>query len=269
MSRLRAILVDDEALARRGLALRLADNPAVEIVAQCANGPEALEAIARLSPDLMFLDIQMPGMSGFDVVCELQAESTPMIVFVTAFDEYAVQAFRVHALDYLLKPIEDQQLQEAVQHALKLHQRRDATLTKEKLMELISGIEGHERSEASLPDADPGDTRPWPSRLTIKDGNDFHFVAVADIQWVDAAGDYMCVHASGKTHIMRITMKQLEASLDPAVFSRVHRSTLVNTHSIAGAQAVDNGEYLLTLVDGRQLKVSRSYAPKIRSLLLD
>ena len=269
MNKLRAIIVDDEQLARRGLQLRLANIPELEVVGQCANGPEALEAVARLSPDLIFLDIQMPGMSGFDVVCKLQAESMPMVIFVTAFDEYAVQAFRVHALDYLLKPIEEEQLEAAVQRALDHRQQKDSEFTKGKLMELLSDIQGGGDGPASLCDADSTPSRQWPNRLTIKDGSDFHFVPVADIQWVDAAGDYMCVHTSDKTHIMRVTMKQLEESLNPELFCRVHRSTIVNTNCIAGAQAVDNGEYLLTMLDGGQLKVSRSYGPKIKSLLQD
>lgn len=264
MSTLRAIIVDDEELARRGLALRLADIPEVEVVAQCANGHEALDAIPRLAPDLIFLDIQMPGLSGFDVVCELQAVTMPMIVFVTAYDEYAVQAFRVHALDYLLKPIEEPQLREAVARAVSQRQRQDAVLTKEKLLELLGDTRG---ADAAV-ESDAGGGR-LQGRLSIRDGSEFQLVPVEDIQWVDAAGDYMCVHTSDKTHVMRTTMKQLEASLSPELFCRIHRSTIVNINCIAGAQAVDNGEYLLSMVDGRQLKVSRTYSPRIRDLLLD
>ena len=263
MSRLRAIIVDDEELARRGLALRLQDIPEVEVVAQCANGHEALDVIPKLAPDLIFLDIQMPGMSGFDVVCELQAVTMPMIIFVTAYDEYAVQAFRVHALDYLLKPIEEPQLREAVAHAVSQQQRRDAVLTKERLMQML----GDGGTDAAM-GSDTGGGR-WQDRLTIRDGSEFQLVPLEDIQWVDAAGDYMCVHTRDETHVMRTTMKQLEASHSPELFCRIHRSTIVNINCIAGAHAVDNGEYLLTVRDGRQLKVSRTYSPRIRELLLD
>jgi len=265
MSTLKTIIVDDEKLARRGLALRLKDIPQVEIIAECANGPDALKAIAEHAPDLVFLDIQMPGMSGFEMVCELQADIMPMIVFVTAFDQYAVEAFKVHAVDYLLKPIEVERLREAVERAVSRHAQRDSTDIKEQLMQLMQGMPGTGVGQPVVQDKAPSQS--WPERLTIKDGSDFQFVKIADIQWVDAAGDYMCVHAGGKTHIMRTTMKQLEATLNPDTFLRVHRSSIVNANYIAGAQTCLNGEYLLTLEGGAQLKVSRSHAHRIKSLL--
>lgn len=267
MNKLRTIIVDDENLARRGLSLRLANMPEVEIVAECQNGEQALSAIAEHSPDLVFLDIQMPGMDGFAVVEQLQADNMPMIVFVTAFDQYAVDAFRIHAVDYVLKPIDDERLQEAVQRALTHRQQQDSARDKAKLLDLVMGMTG--ASASSVEQMADGGRQPksWPEKLSIKDGSDIQFIRVADIQWVDAAGDYMCIHAGGKTHIMRITMKQLEDMLDPAHFLRVHRSTIVNAAGISRAQTLNNGEFLLTLEAGQQLKVSRSYRDKVKHLI--
>ncbi|MFN2168003.1 MAG: LytR/AlgR family response regulator transcription factor, partial [Anaerolineae bacterium] len=264
MSKLSTIIVDDENLARRGLSLRLATIPEVEIVAECRNGQEALAAIAEHSPDLVFLDIQMPGMDGFAVVEQLQADTTPMIVFVTAFDEYAVDAFRIHAVDYVLKPIDEERLKEAVKRALTHREQQDSAREKEKLLELVMGITG--ASATSLEELAEEELAPrkWPEKISIKDGCDIQFIRVNEIQWVDAAGDYMCIHAGGQTHIMRITMKQLEALLNPEQFLRVHRSTIVNAGGITRAQTLNNGEYLLTLEGGNQIKVSRSYRDKVR-----
>jgi two-component system LytT family response regulator len=264
MTPLRAVVVDDENLARRGLALRLANIAQVEVIAECANGQDALQVIGTEFPDLVFLDIQMPGMDGFDLVCELQADAMPLIIFVTAFDQYAIDAFRIHAVDYLLKPIDEERLQEAVERAVERHAINSGD-SKERLLALASGRD--ESSAAKELVADIPSARAWPERLTIKDGSEFQFIKIPDIQWIDAAGDYMCVHAGGKTHIMRTTMKQLEASLDPSVFIRVHRSSIVNANSIATATTHLNGEYVLTLEGGARLKVSRSYRERIKSLL--
>lgn len=267
MKPLSTIIVDDENLARRGLSLRLEKMPEVSIVAECHNGEQALQAIAEHTPDLVFLDIQMPGMDGFTVVEKLQADTLPMIVFVTAFDQYAVDAFRIHAVDYVLKPIDDERLAEAVARALEHREHQSTSREKAKLLELVMGITG--ASASSVEQMVDGEipTQGWPEKITIKDGCDIQFIKVNDIQWVDAAGDYMCLHANGSTHIMRITMKQLEAMLNPAQFLRVHRSTIVNANGIARAQTLNNGEYLLTLESGNQLKVSRSYRDKVKHLM--
>ena len=263
MSPLNAIIVDDEELARRGLSLRLQQLPEVDVVAECANGEEALLAIAQHTPDLLFLDIQMPGMDGFEVVEKLQGDTMPLVIFVTAYNEYAVEAFKIHAIDYVLKPIEDDRLHEAVQRAA-MH--REQAADKERLVKLIMSMTGGSAASVEAL-TDGGSRNAWPERITIKDGSDIQFVRVADISWIDAAGDYMCIHAAGTTHIMRITMKQLEDMLNPAVFLRVHRSTIVNGRVISGAQTLSNGEYLLNLEGGTQLKVSRSYKDRIRQFL--
>jgi len=263
---LRALVVDDEALARRGLKLRLADIDDVEVVAECRNGRQALAAIASESPDLVFLDIQMPGLDGFDVVRELQSDSMPLIVFVTAFDQYAVSAFEVHAIDYLLKPVEQPRLEEAVRRARSLVDAKKATDHKARLMNLIVSMTGHPESAIEAMAEHRGETR-YPPRLTIRDGANVTLVPVTDVEWIDAAGDYMCIHAQNKTHVMRVTMKQLEALLDPALFLRVHRSTLINAQHVVGLTAHDNGEYFVTLTQGARLKVSRGHRDRIARFL--
>ncbi|MFK7829733.1 MAG: LytR/AlgR family response regulator transcription factor [Congregibacter sp.] len=267
MKALSAIIVDDEHLARRGLSVRLQQLPEVDVIAECSNGIEALHAVAKHTPDLLFLDIQMPGMDGFEVVEKLQGDAMPMVIFVTAYNEFAVDAFKVHAIDYVLKPIEDDRLHESVQRALQHREQEFSSAGKEKLMKLIMSMTGESAAGIEAL-AETGKTDSWPEKITVKDGSDIQFIRVVDISWIDAAGDYMCIQASGKTHIMRITMKQLEAMLNPAVFLRVHRSTIVNSRHITGAQTLSNGEYLLNLEGGSQLKVSRSYKDRIREFLV-
>ncbi len=267
MNQLRAIIVDDESLARRGLALRMQQIPGVDVVAECANGQEALAAVAEHSPDLLFLDIQMPGIDGFEVVRKLQTDNMPMVIFVTAFDEYAVDAFKIHAVDYVLKPIDDDRLHEAIERARLHHQQEESERMKQRLMELMMGMTGASASTIEDMAQDGSTPRKWPDKLMIKDGSDIRLVRSSEIQWVDAAGDYMCIHAGDSTHIMRITMKELEGMLNPATFLRIHRSTLVNTNAITGAQTLGNGDFTLTLEGEVQLKVSRGFRERVRELL--
>jgi two-component system LytT family response regulator len=263
---LRALVVDDEPLARRGLKLRLADVADIEIVGECHNGREALASIARHTPDLVFLDIQMPGLDGFDVVRELQSDSMPLIVFVTAFDRYAINAFEVHAVDYLLKPVEQPRLEEAVRRARSMVDATKALDHKARLMNLIVSMTGHSESTIESLAEHRGEHR-YPARLTIRDGTNVAIVQVRDIEWIDAAGDYMCIHVGHTTHVMRVTMKQLEALLDPASFLRVHRSTLINAEHVVGLAAHDNGEFFVTLSQGARLKVSRGYRDRVARFL--
>lgn len=267
MQRLSTIIVDDENLARRGLAIRLQHLPQVDVIAQCANGAEALQAIAEHSPDLVFLDIQMPGLSGFDVIGQLQSDNMPMVVFVTAYDEYAVEAFKVHAIDYVLKPIDDDRLHEAVERAVAHHVQKASVRSKSKLIEMLMSMTGASASDVEQMAQVSGAVNRWPEKLSIKDGTDITFIKVKDIHWIDAAGDYMCIQSGGKTYIMRITMKELLALLDPSKFLRIHRSTIVNTSHIVAAQTLSNGEYMLTLECESQLKVSRSYSDAVKHLL--
>ena len=265
MPRLRTLLVDDEPLARRGLKLRLEDHPGLELLGECSNGEEALRAIAEQSPDLVFLDIQMPGVDGFEVVRRMQGDTMPMVVFVTAYDEYAVEAFEINAVDYVLKPVDDDRLSTAIDRAIEHHGKQSLEDHKRNLVNACMQLSG--ANEATVEDIARGGSSAYPEKLSIKDGDEVSLVPVGDIDWVDAAGDYMCVHAQGVTHIMRITMKQLEELLNPVQFLRIHRSTIVNINRIRGAQSIANGEFLLTLDDESRLKVSRSYRDRIKELV--
>lgn len=266
---IRAIIVDDEELARRGIEIRLAAHTDVTIVGMCENGREAIEAVAREKPDLMFLDIQMPGMSGFDVLARLPHDALPMIVFVTAFDRFALEAFEAQALDYLLKPINDTRFTQALERVRSLWRQRTAIAQRDKLMELIAqtkgtgSLDGEEIQRQLAAAVGPE----YPEVLPIRDDNGTVRLDVSRIDWIDAAGDYMCVHADGRTYVLRETMKSLEAILDPKIFQRVHRSTIVNIQRVRRLRPHTNGEYFLTLDDGQEIKLSRSYRDRVDQLL--
>lgn len=266
---IRALIVDDEELARRGLEIRLRGHPDIQIVGQCTNGREALNAIAELQPDLMFLDIQMPGLSGFDVLSRVPQESMPMVVFVTAYDRYALDAFEAHALDYLLKPINDVRFQQALTHIRDHWAQRNALAQREKLMSLLAQTRGaSELDEQTLREQiDAARQERYADILPIRDDTDTVRLKVATIDWIDAAGDYMCVHAEGRTYVLRETMKSLSAILDPKIFQRVHRSTIVNVQRVRRLRPHTNGEYFLTLEDGQEIKLSRSYRDRVDQLL--
>ena len=265
---IRAIIVDDEPLARRGLELRLGEAADVEIVRQCANGREALAAITELQPDLMFLDIQMPGMSGFDVVKQVPQESLPMIVFVTAFDRFAIEAFEAHALDYLLKPVDETRLERALDRVRAQYQQRQAVAQREQLMAMLADLTGKGEIEpGSVPGVVGVAPRRYATMLPIRVGRETIRLDVAAIDWIDAAGDYMCVHAAGQTHVLRATMKELEEMLDPDVFQRVHRSTIVNLARVRALRPHLNGECFLKLESGQEVKLSRSFRDKVELLL--
>ncbi len=268
--RIRSLIVDDEALSRRGLEIRLRSADDFELVGQCANGRDALAAIRALQPELVFLDIQMPGLSGFDVIAQLPTESLPMVVFVTAYDHYAVRAFEARAIDYLLKPVDEVRFAEALEHVRELRGGREAIAQQGQLLSLLAEVSGNSQLDAqslleSLRNALPA--QPYAQILPIRDGRETLRLATASINWIDAAGDYMCIHAGDRTHILRGTMKELEQLLDPRVFQRVHRSTIVNLARVSSLRAHMNGEYFLTLDGGHELKLSRSYRDKVEHFL--
>lgn len=265
---LKTLIVDDEALARRGLKHRLQQAGDVLIIGEAKNGREALAMIREHQPDLVFLDIQMPGMSGFDVVRELGSGEVPAIVFVTAFDEFAIKAFEANAVDYILKPIEDARLQAALQRVRERHSARRARKDRLSLLKLVSEIAG--TAITSLEDISSKGIKALkkePSRLAIKDAGKTTWVLQEDIEWIDAAGDYMCVHVGGQTLIMRKTMKELDQELDTTILQRIHRSTIVNVKQVKEMQSHINGEYFLTLKSGNVVKLSRTYKDKLRLFL--
>ncbi|MFT6053098.1 MAG: two-component system LytT family response regulator [Halioglobus sp.] len=216
------------------------------------------------------LDIQMPGVSGFDVIKELQADVVPMVIFCTAYQRYALDAFDLHAVDYLLKPIDDKRLQRAVARAMeRLHDAGDSTEYKSPLMgaidEIAKKVAG--RSNTRHPDQSSEEALTADRKIVIKDHESTVLVNIDDIDWVDAAGDYMCVHVKGETLILRSTLKNLVSKLDPEMFVRIHRSTVVNLKRIVKATPLHKGEYILDLDCDEQLKVSRNYRQAIKAFL--
>lgn len=273
MTSIKAIIVDDESLARKGLAVRLADIDSVDVVGQFSNGAQAVEACEQQHIDLVFLDIQMPEMNGFEVANALAALPTqqqPLIIFVTAFDKYAVQAFEVHALDYVLKPVDENRLKQAVEKVHSHIKTQHDNAHKKKLASFVAGITGNNCEEIlkKLATGDNLESKRYPESLAVKEQGEIVRVATNTIEWVDAAGDYMCLHCSdGQTHILRKTMKELEQELDPELFVRVHRSAIVNSKQINKLVTQVSGEYLLVLANGQELKVSRSYRDKVKAAL--
>jgi two-component system, LytTR family, response regulator len=256
---IRTILVDDEKLAIQGLQLRLEPYPDVEIVDTCLNGREAIRSIKTNKPDLVFLDIQMPGFDGFSVVQGLMEVEPPLFVFVTAYADHAIRAFEAQAMDYLLKPVEPERLADTLDRVrLRLSEKRgveEAGRLKEVLAE--HAPEAHDE----LVDAgsDVMAANRFEKMINIKDQGQIFRVDVDTIERIDAAGDYMCIYVGGETLILRETMKDLEKRLDPRRFQRVHRSTIVNLDLVKQVKPHTNGECFLVLESGAQVKVSRSY----------
>jgi len=270
MSKIRTLLVDDEPLAVRGLSIRLEAFDDIEIVGTASNGREAVRLIKELKPDLVFLDIQMPGFDGFSVLRSLVGEAEiPLVVFVTAYDQYALEAFEAHALDYLLKPVEEERLAEALTRVRDAISQRLAIEQNAKLVELIEGMDSPPKEALTAILEKPAEhhEQRFDPHLRIKDRGHITIVDVADVEYIDAAGDYMCIHVGDKTHILRETMKTMEKRLDPKVFQRVHRSTIVNLDQVKEVRPHSNGECFLTLRSGTELKVSRSYKDVIGRFL--
>jgi len=270
MVKLKTILVDDELLARKLMLSYLKELPEIEVQAECANGREALAAVLELEPDLMFLDIMMPGLNGFEVIKKIQPELLPMVIFCTAYERYALEAFDVHAVDYIVKPLDEQRLYLAVKRALARYQ--EVANSGDDKASLLGAIETITSNVAErLPVREQTKAVPLladqEQKIAIKDRDSIKLIKVDSIAWVDAAGDYMCVHAEGETHIMRCTMKYLLDQLDDSVFKRVHRSTIVNLNCIEQVIPHTKGEYFLQIDNGERIKVSRNYRRVIKSFL--
>lgn len=265
---IKALIVDDEDLARRGLEIRLQRFDDIEICGQSRNGREALQAITEQRPDIVFLDVQMPGLSGFDVLRALSSSRMPAVIFVTAYDEYALKAFDANALDYLLKPINDERLEETIGRVRSYLQEKQAGNHRSRLLKFVCELTGKELTLDGALHAAANDAAAYPRRIAIRDGAETACVDVESIDWIDAAGDYMCVHAKGETHVLRGTMKRLEQILDPDVFVRVHRSAIVNRNRVVAMRPHRNGEYFLKLNGNTELKLSRKYKSNIERIAL-
>lgn len=267
-ARIRALIVDDEPLARRGLELRLAQAEGVEIVGQCGDGASAIAAVHRLQPDVMFLDVQMPGADGFDTLRAIPASAMPLVVFVTAYDHFALRAFEAAAIDYLLKPVDDERLYQALDRVRhELAQRASGTHCAQ-LLRLLGELDG--RGPLTLEQAlDPAYAAQLrrDNRLVVREGGRIVRVDLDSLRWIDAAGDYMCLHTDGETLVLRATMSELERQLDPRRFARIHRSTIVNLRRVVEMRPHTNGESFLRLDCGQELKLSRSYRDKLALLM--
>jgi two-component system LytT family response regulator len=263
MQKLRTIIVDDEPLALKLLRTVLSEIADVEIVAECSNGKQAVEAATELEPELIFLDIQMPGMNGFDVIKSLQTDIMPMVVFVTAYDQYAVDAFDLHAVDYVLKPLDSERIARSVDRAI---DRLKNDVDRSFKSPLIGAIEEiSERASKEKPDDSVNNLPDGMKRkLLVRDSGVVKVIPFDDIDWVDAAGDYMCVHAVGETHVIRSTLRDLMTKLDDNLFVRIHRSTIVNVERVVSVTPLQKGGSLLHLTQGESLKVSRNYRDSIR-----
>ena len=249
---IRVVIADDEALAREGVRLRLREAADVEIVGEAGDGPEAAKRIKALKPDLLFLDIQMPGFDGFEVLRRVAPAHLPAVIFVTAYDRYALQAFETHAMDYLLKPVGSARFAEA------LHWARH-TLSREDALEAA-----HRRTVDII---EPRGASPSASgyvrRLTVKDGRRFLLLKTEEVDWIEAASNYVELHARGHSYLIRMTLTELHEILDPAMFARIHRSTVVNLDRIKEITLGDAGDFLVWLHDGSSLRLSRGYRDRL------
>jgi len=257
--KIKTLIVDDEPLARRSLRLLLERDSQIEILGECRNGKEAVKAIETSRPDLIFLDIQMPEMDGFDVIERVGAEHVQAVVFVTAFDQYALKAFEVHALDYLLKPYDDLRFSQALQRAKLQIESREISKVSKRLLALLEERESQKSISTSA--------KPYLTRLMIKLASRVVLLKVDDIDWIEADGNYAKLHVGRKAHLLREKMHDLEAQLDPQRFVRIHRSIIVNLERIKELHPHFNGDYVVVLEDGRQLKLSRSRREQLETRL--
>jgi two-component system LytT family response regulator len=255
---IRTILVDDEPLAIQGLQLRLAPHEDVEIIETCLNGREAIRAIKTHKPDLVFLDIQMPGFDGFSVIQGLMEVEPPLFVFVTAYQDHAIRAFEAQAVDYLLKPVDEQRLADTLDRVRQRLAEKRGAEEAGRLKEVLAEVAPEAAETLAEGDDAPASSR-FEKLINIKDRGQIFRVDVDTIERIDAAGDYMCIYTGDNTLILRETMKDLEKRLDPRRFQRVHRSTIVNLDLVRQVKPHTNGECFLVLDSGAQVKVSRSY----------
>jgi len=257
---IRTILVDDEPLAIQGLRLRLEKFDDVEIVETCSNGREAIRAIKTHKPDLVFLDIQMPGFDGFSVIQALLEVEPPLFIFVTAYSDHAIRAFEAQAIGYLMKPVEEDKLAATLDIARTRLVEKRAGEEAARLKEVLAEVAPEAAEAAAIPLGDePPAANRFEKLINIKDRGQIFRVDVDTIERIDAAGDYMCIYTGDNTLILRETMKDLEKRLDPRRFQRVHRSTIVNLDLVKEVKPHTNGECFLVLGSGAQVKVSRSY----------
>ena len=254
-----ALIVDDEPLARTGVRQLLESVEDVHIIGEAGDGPEAVRQIQEEDPDLVFLDVQMPEMSGLEVVREVGVDKMPMTIFVTAYDEYALDAFDAHALDYLLKPIDEERFAEALDRARTQLQRAEAEDLSDRLRAVLDRYAADEEDDRA-PD-EPLE------RFTVRSRKRIYFVDADDVQWIESEGDYVALCDGEEKHLIRATMKELTERLDPERFLRVHRSYIVNTNYVTELRPLDHGTYRLIMACGTPLKTSRGYRENVEALI--
>ncbi len=259
MTAIRTVVVEDEPVAQARLVALLAGEPEVEVVATCADGRTASETIAGVAPDLGRLDIQLPELDGLSLARALGAGPRPAVVFITAHDQYALPAFEIHALDYLLKPFSEARFRESLAHVRGQLAQRRATALGQQILDMMPAI-GH----AGVPAVPVPRT---PRRIAVKGNGRVYFVKTEDIDYCEAAGNYACLHTGARTHLIRDTMNRLEQRLDPDLFVRIHRSVIVNVERIQELQSTLNGEYTVRLRDGTRLTMSRGYRDALQARL--
>lgn len=249
--KIKTLIVDDEPLARDRVKRFLRDVSDIRVIGECGNGVEAIEAIKEHKPDLVFLDIQMPEKNGFEVVKALDPKTMPSVIFVTAYDQYALQAFDVHALDYLLKPFNRERLHRAVAHAREQIEHKSLGNIDERLASLIADIRGEKK---------------YLERLVVKSVGRVFFLKTDEIDWIEAAGNYVKLHTGKESHMIRETMNGLEAKLNPEKFLRIHRSTVVHIDRIKELHPMFSGDYAVILRNGTELALSRNYRERFLEL---
>jgi two-component system LytT family response regulator len=249
--KIRTLIVDDESLARDRVKRFLRDETDIVVIGECGNGAEAIEAIEREKPDLVFLDVQMPEKNGFEVIKSLDPKSIPAVVFVTAYDQYALQAFDVHALDYLLKPFNRERFRRAVSRSRELLENRQRGTLDERLVSLIADLKTEKK---------------YLERFVVKSVGRIFFLKIDEIDWIEAAGNYLKLHVGRDSHLIRETMNSIEAKLDPDKFRRIHRSTVVNIDRIKELHPMFSGDYAVILRNGTELTLSRNYRERLIEL---
>ena len=252
MNKIKTLVVDDEPIARERILSLLQLEEDVEVIGECGDGAQAVSAIQHHAPDLVFLDVQMPGLDGFGVIDAVGIDRMPLVIFVTAYDDYAVRAFEVHALDYLLKPFGRERFRETLNHARASLERRRAGDLGRRLLALVNDIKP-ERAKLE--------------RLVVKSGGRVFFLRTDEIDWIEAAGNYVRLHLGEESHLFRETMNRMESRLDARRFVRIHRSRIVNTERIKELQPWFNGEHVVILRNGTRLPLSRGYRDRLQEQL--
>jgi two-component system, LytTR family, response regulator len=250
-NKIRTVIVDDEELGRERVRMMLSSHPDIEIVAECSDGPDAVKTIERERPNLVFLDVQMPGMDGFEVLESIEVDPIPAVVFVTAHDDYALRAFDIHALDFLLKPFDEARFEKALERARAQVSNSRTTAIDSRILSLLEDLKSDKK---------------FPDRLIVKSGGRVFFLRTEEIDWVEAAGNYVRLHARNEAHLLRESMKNMESKLDPKIFVRIHRSAIVNVDRIKELEPWFHGEYIVIMRDGTRLTSSRVFSDRLTAL---